>query len=60
VVIEGIGPKHVEATPAGIGLQFERPLALDPALGRHRIVEQMGSIDKIDPTRRRQAPFFSA
>ena len=48
MVVGRIGPKHIEAIPAGVGLEFNGRRALDPATSWHGVVQQMGSVDKID------------
>lgn len=51
LIIGGVGPKHIEATPARVGLQFHRPVTLDPAVARHRLMQYMGGIHKIQAPR---------
>ena len=60
LIIGGIGPKHVEATPARIRLQFHRSVAFDPALARHRLMQEVGGIHKIEASVRPYEPLFSA
>lgn len=51
LVVGGIGPTHVEAIPAGIGLQFHGAFPFDPAVSRDGLMQQVRRIHKIDPTR---------
>jgi hypothetical protein len=60
MVIGRIGSKYIEAIPASVGLQFDGRPALDPALRWHRIMQQMGCIDKIDLAIALHGPLFSA
>jgi hypothetical protein len=48
VVIGRIGPKHTEAIPARVGLQFDGRPTFDPAEARYGIMQEVRCIDKID------------
>jgi hypothetical protein len=59
MVVGRIGPKHIEAIPARVGLEFNCPGALDPAASRHGVMQQMGSVHEIDFADAVQRPLFA-
>ena len=54
-----IGPKHVEAIPARVGLELHRLPTLDPALAGDGSMQQVCGIEKVDLATACQSPFFA-
>lgn len=60
LVVGGIGSKHIEASPTGIGAQRHGLSVFDPPLTRHRCVQEVGRIEEVHATAPGQGPLFSA
>jgi hypothetical protein len=60
LVVGRIGPKDVEAIPAGVGRQRHRRGPLDPAAARQRGVQEVCGIQEVDLATRAQRALFSA